>query len=138
MTSYAAIIFVASLATLGILLITLLIALAVMLQNCESRNAGVSELQKSGYDQNDCKMLALHAELNNLEPDHFPVMCRALAVQYVREGHYAKDLDSTMWMVENYFGTVKTPLGDGLDVVLMDIDEILSSDSQHANLLQKR
>lgn len=137
MSSFAAIIMIAALASVGVLVITFLVTLVTMLLSCESRNAGVVELQKSDYDQNYCKMLALNAELNTLEADHVPLICRALAIHYVSKGLYARDLNSSRRMVENYFGNV-TSLDDGLDVVLMDIDDNLYSESQHANLLLQR
>ncbi|KAL5568931.1 hypothetical protein UlMin_025506 [Ulmus minor] len=137
MTSFAATIFIAGLVTVGVLLITMLIALTVMLQSCESRSKGVVETQESGYDYNICKTFSLHAELNNLGAKHFPVICRVLATQYIKEGQYARDLNSTMWVIENYFGSLK-PLVDGLDVVLMDIDDILPTNHQYAKLLLQR
>lgn len=137
MTSFAATIFIGSLVTVGVLFVTLLIALTVMLQTCQSRNAGVLEIQKSDYDYNDCKILALHAELDNLERGQIPVVCRLHAIQYIKEGQYARDLNFTLSLVENYFSNV-SPLNDGLDVLLVDIDDILSSNPQHAKLLLQR
>lgn len=134
MTSFAATILIAALVTVGVLLVTLLITLAVMLQACQSRSAGVIENQKLGYDYSNCKTLALQAELNNWEASYFPKSCRVLSVQYIEEGQYARDLNSTAALVENHFESLN-PVDDGLDVVLMDIDDILSSIPQYANLL---
>lgn len=133
MTSFAATIFIGALVTVGVLLITLLITLSVMLQSCENRSAGVVETQKSDYDYNTCKTLALHAELNNLDASQIPVICRTPAISYIEEGQYARDLNSTMRVVEDYFKSV-TPSDDGLDVFLMDIDDVLSPSPQYANL----
>lgn len=133
MTSFAATIFIGALVTVGVLLITLLITLSVMLQSCQSRSHGVIENKKLGYDYNTCKALALHAELNYLEPSQVPRFCRVLAVRYIEEGQYARDLNSTMSMVENHFESVD-PLDDGLDAVLMDIDDSLSLNPQYNNL----
>lgn len=108
-----------------------------MLQTCQIRNAGVVEIQKSDYDYNNCNILALHLELNNFEGGQIPVKCRVLTIQYIKEGQYARDLNFTMWVVENYFSNV-SPLNDGLDVVLVDIDDILSSNPHHAKLLLQR
>ncbi|KAF4395689.1 hypothetical protein G4B88_013463, partial [Cannabis sativa] len=134
MTSVAATIFIGAIVTVGVLMTTLLITLTVMLQSCQSRNAGVIENVKSSYDYNACKNLGLHAELNNLEASHFPMICKVFAVQYIEEGQYARDLNSTIVVVENHFKTVD-PLDDGLDVVLIDIDDISSSNPQSDNLL---
>lgn len=137
MTSFAATIFIAGLVTVGVLLITLLIALTVMLQSCQSKSSGVVEIRKASDDYNDCKMFALYAELNGLEADEFPSICRAFAIQYIRVGQYARDLNATMQVVENYFSSIM-PLKNGLDVVLIDIDDILSSNPHHTNLLMHR
>lgn len=135
MTSLAATIFISALVTFGVLLITLLITLAVMLQSCENRSAGVveSETQKLSYDYNTCKTLALHAELNNLDASQLPVICRTLAILYIEEGQYARDLNSSMWLVEDYFKSF-TPSDDGRDVFLMDIDDIIFPSPRYANL----
>ncbi|PON36303.1 Acid phosphatase, class B-like [Parasponia andersonii] len=133
MTSFAATIFIAAIAAVGVLLVTLLITLTVMLQSCQSKSAGVIETQKLDYEYNTCNTLALQAELNNFEASHFPLSCRALFFQYIEEGQYARDLNSTMLVVENHFKSVN-PQDDRLDVVLMDIDDVLSSNPQYANL----
>ncbi|KAJ9160255.1 hypothetical protein P3X46_025673 [Hevea brasiliensis] len=130
MTSFAATIFIGALVTVGVVFITLLIALSVMLQSCENRSKGVIEIQKPNDDYNYCKIFALHAELNNLGPEDFPSICRSLAVQHIKEGQYERELNSTKQLVEKYFDSV-VPLNDELDVVLMDIDDILPSNPQY-------
>ncbi|EEF31983.1 hypothetical protein RCOM_0498450 [Ricinus communis] len=122
MTSFAAIIFVGALVTVGVLFITLLIALTVMLQSCESRSKGIIEIQIPNDDYNYCKTFTLHAELNNLGPDDFPPICRNLAFHSIKESHYERDLNSTMWLVEKYFDSVE-PLNDGLNVKAGEIAE---------------
>lgn len=79
----------------------------------------------------------MHMELNNFEADEFPSICRVVALQYIEQGQYARDLNSTMWMVLDYFSSI-TPQHDGLDVVLMDMDDILSSNPQYSNVLVRR
>lgn len=134
MSSFASTIFIGALVTVGVILITLLIALTVMLQSCQSRSHGVIEIEKPSYDYNYCQIVSLHVELNKVEADHFPSICRVVALQYIKEGQYARDLNSTMWMIQNYFSSI-TPKRDGVDVVLMDIDDILSSNPQYIKLL---
>ncbi|XP_044507765.1 uncharacterized protein At2g39920-like [Mangifera indica] len=136
MTSFAATIFIGGLVTVGILLVTLLIALAVMLQSCQSSRAGVVEIAKASDDYSYCKMYALHAELNSLEveADYFPSVCRVLAIQYLKAGLYTRDLNFTMWMIESYFSTL-SPTPDGLDVVLLDIDYVVAPSPQCTKLL---
>ncbi|KAF7816362.1 acid phosphatase-like protein [Senna tora] len=126
MTSFAAIFFISGLFTVGVLLITLVVSLAVMLQSCQSRNAGVPELQSLNHDYSYCKIYALHADLNNLELHNLPKVCRALAIQYVKGGQYGRDLDTTKSLIEDFFNDIQ-PSDHGLDVVLIDIDDLLPS-----------
>lgn len=137
MTTFAAVIFIGGLITVGVLLITLLVTLAVMLQSCQNRSSGVVELMKSSGDNSYCKLFALHAELNNLEADNLPEICRGLAIRYIKEGQFSRDLNLSIQIVESYFNTL-TPSYNGLDVVLMDIDDIFASSSKYSNLLIDR
>lgn len=137
MTSFAATIFIGGLVTVGILLITLLIALSVMLQSCQSKSSGVPEIQKASDDYNNCKIFTFYVELNGLEANEFPSVCWASAVQYIREGQYARDLNASMEVVEKYFSGI-IPLNRSLDVVLIDIDDILPSNPHHTSPLMHR
>lgn len=131
MASFAATIFIASLITIGILLVTLLIALTVMLQSCESKNAGIIEVKRSSsVDRDVCRIFDLHAELNGLEEMEYPSPCRDLGVLYVRGGQYEKDLNISIVIAEDYFTEIQ-PLGDGLDLILIDVDSMLSPSSSH-------
>ncbi|XVE69349.1 hypothetical protein DITRI_Ditri09bG0145300 [Diplodiscus trichospermus] len=134
MTSFAATIFIAALVTVGVLLITLLVALAVMLQSCESRSKGVVEIEKVSYSYHYCKIFSLHGELNSLEAAKVPPVCRSLAIQYIKGGEYARDLKITMQMIESFLDTV-SPSHEHLDVVLMDLDDILASYPRNSNRL---
>lgn len=121
-TSFSATIFIAGFATLGLLLVTLLVSMAMMLQSCQnSNNGGVIELRNINDDYSYCKIHSLHAKLNNLEEYNVPNICKDLALQYIKGGQYARDLDSTKSVIEDYFNGVK-PSEDGLDVVSIDID----------------
>lgn len=133
MTSFAATIFIGALTTIGVLLITLLIALVVMLQSCQIERSGAVDLSKSSDYYSYCKIFTLHAEINSLEVNEFPSVCKDFAIQYIKEGQYAKDFKFTMWLAEKYFSTV-TPLGDGLDALLLDIDDFHSSNPLYNNL----
>lgn len=136
MTSFTATIFIGALVTIGLLLISLLISLMVMLQSCESKNSGVIGFSKSIEDYSNCKIFALHAELNSLEANDYPPLCKDLAIWYIREGQYARDLNATLWMVESYFSSL-VPLDDDLDVVLMDIDDIFPSKDNFTSLYRQ-
>ncbi|XP_010276462.1 PREDICTED: uncharacterized protein At2g39920-like isoform X2 [Nelumbo nucifera] len=137
LTSLAAIIFIAALVTVGVLFITVLVALAVMLQSCENRNAGVIELRKTIDDFDYCKAFALHVEVNNLELDEFPTICKTYAIWYFREGQYLRDLNLTMLVAESYFRNL-APEDDGLDVILIDIDDMFPSNPHHTHPLLLR
>ncbi|KAK6933058.1 Acid phosphatase, class B-like [Dillenia turbinata] len=131
MTSFAATVFVGALITVGVLLTSILVALVVMLQSCESKNSGV--IETSG-NHDYCKVLALHAELNRLKPDDIPSICKVHAIKYIKEGQYMKDLISTISVAESYFSSI-TPGYDGLDVVLFDIDYLFPPNFLNINLL---
>ncbi|KAM0062286.1 putative Acid phosphatase [Helianthus debilis subsp. tardiflorus] len=130
MSSFAATIFVGVLVTIGVLLMIVLITLVVMLQSCENRNSGAVEMLRS-VDQFDlnlydyCKTVSLHAELNinSYESYSLPEVCKNAAVKYIKHGHYTRDLSTIVSLVENYFKNV-TPVVDGQDAVLMDIDDL--------------
>ncbi|KAL5709237.1 hypothetical protein ACHQM5_019948 [Ranunculus cassubicifolius] len=137
-TSFAAAIFIAAIVTIGVLFITLVTTLTVMLQSCQNSNDGLLEQHKMSYQVDYCRMFRLHAELNMLDVDEFPSICEAQALQYIREGQYIRDLNCTMRMIHSYFSKL-TPGDDGLDVVLIDIDDILlSNDPYHLSPLQYR
>ncbi|RYQ99841.1 hypothetical protein Ahy_B07g087855 isoform C [Arachis hypogaea] len=135
-TSFAATILITSLATIGLLMITMLVALAMMLQSCQSRGSGVIELLSVNDDYSYCKVHSLHTELNSLEGHNLPSICKDLAIEYVKGGRYARDLDSTKSLIEVYFDKVK-PSDDGVGVVLMDIDGIFPLNPNSSNLYQR-
>ncbi|XP_027336033.1 uncharacterized protein At2g39920 isoform X2 [Abrus precatorius] len=136
MKSFTATIFVASLVTLGVLLITLVISLVIMLQSCQSKNTGAIELLNMNDYYSYCRVYSLHAELNNLEGYHLPKICGDLAVQYIKGGQYARDLDMTVSVIDDYFKSVK-PSDDGLDVALMDVDDIFPQNPYSSNLFHR-
>jgi hypothetical protein len=136
MTSFTATIFLASLAILGILLITLLVSLAIMLQSCQSKNGGAIELQNTNDYYSYCRMHSLHAELNSLEEYDIPNICRDLAIHYIKGGQYAKDLNLIMSMIDDYFKSLRRS-ENGLDVVLIDIDDMIASNPYSSNFYHR-
>ncbi|KAI7741087.1 hypothetical protein M8C21_006489 [Ambrosia artemisiifolia] len=140
MSSCAATVFVGALAMVAIMLMALLTSLTVMLQSCKSREAGVIESdhhhhhhqqrQQHRYDYDYCKMSALNAEISNIDAYSLPEFCKDAAVKYIKEGHYMRELNSSVSLVENYFHGIR-PHDDGHDVVLMDIDDFLTADTLH-------
>ncbi|ESQ52689.1 hypothetical protein EUTSA_v10017044mg [Eutrema salsugineum] len=131
MTSLAATIFIASLVTFGVLMLTLLVAISTMLQSCENQNSGVVEVQRLDDESfSYCKILSLHSQLNRLEEEEedttsieLPLLCRDVALRRIKQGIYLRDLNFTIQMALNYFQTIK-PVKDNRDVVVIDIDEI--------------
>nr|DAD28405.1 TPA_asm: hypothetical protein HUJ06_029873 [Nelumbo nucifera] len=108
-----------------------------MLQSCQNRNAGVIELRETIDDFDYCKAFALHVEVNNLELDEFPTICKTYFIWYFREGQYLRDLNLTMLIVERYFRNL-APEDDGLDVSLIDIYDIFPSNPHHTHPLLLR
>ena len=137
--SFAATIFIAGLITVGVLLITLLIALTAMLQSCESRNTGIVEISKLNDNYNYCNIFSLHAGsmLNRLDVNDFHKICKITVVQYIKEGQYARDLNFTVWVAESFFNDVK-PLEDGLNLVLMDTDDFFPSSFHYTDPFKSR
>ncbi|KAI3809106.1 hypothetical protein L1987_25075 [Smallanthus sonchifolius] len=148
MSSCAATIFVGGLVIVGILLMTLLTSLTMMLQSCKNREAGVVESdhhhhhhhhhqhdhQQQHYDYDYCKMAALNAEISSFEAYSLPEFCKDAAVKYIKDGHYMRELNNSVSLVENYFHGAM-PDDDGHDVVLMDIDDFLPANALHTNPL---
>lgn len=126
MSSFAATIFVAGLVTIGVLTVTMLVALTVMLSSCQNSSSGIIERFRSNDNHDYCYAFAFHAELNNLEANEFPAMCN----QYNQHSQVAKfltDLNLTVQLAENYFSNLKAN-DDCMDVILMDVDDIFIGD----------
>lgn len=124
MSSFAATIFIAAFVTIGVLLLTLLVALTVMLESCQSSHSGIFEQARTSDQDDYCNIFSFHAELNNLEEEEFPTICKQHALQYIKKGQYLRELNLTVQVAESYFSTM-TPNNDGLDIILMDADDIL-------------
>lgn len=124
-TSFAGVIFIAGIVTIGVLFITLVTTLTVMLQSCQNSNHGLLELHATSDQRNYCRLFMMQAELNRFDMDEFPSVCRVYASEYIG-GRYLRDLNWTMWIINSFFDSV-TPKDDGLDIVLLDIDDILIS-----------
>lgn len=120
MSSFAATVFAAALVTTGVLMLTLIVALTMMLNSCQSRNEAIVELFKTrdGYDY--CNAFDFHAELNNLGTNKVPSICRP----YGNFGQFLRDQNLTVQLAESYFSTLK-PNDDHLDVILIDVDELI-------------
>ncbi|XP_072968672.1 uncharacterized protein At2g39920 isoform X1 [Typha angustifolia] len=138
MSSFAATIFITALVTVGILFLTLLVALTVMLESCQTTHAGVVEQARESDVYNYCKLFAFHAELNNFEEDETPSICKQPMFQHIYQHRFLQDLNFTVQLAEIYFSALK-PDDDGLDVILMDVDDMfLSETTPYTNSGQQR
>ncbi|KVI00250.1 Sodium/calcium exchanger membrane region [Cynara cardunculus var. scolymus] len=80
-------------------------------------------------------MAAFHSEINSFEGYYFlPEFCKDVAVKYIKECHYMRELNISVSLVENYFNGV-SPDDGGRDVVLMDTDDFLPDDILRTNPL---
>ncbi|KAL0317113.1 UNVERIFIED_CONTAM: hypothetical protein Sangu_2125600 [Sesamum angustifolium] len=132
MSASAATVFISGLVTVGISVVALLIALTVMLNSCQSRNSGVLEMYRNTHSYDYCRNFALHAELNSLGADLFPEICKDINIQYIKEGQYKRDLNITLGIAEGFFSSLR-PQNDDRDVVLMDADDLLGSETLVVN-----
>lgn len=128
MTSLAASIFIASLVTFGVLMITLIVALSTMLQSCENKNSDIVEVQRLEESFSYCKILSLHSQLNGLKEEEegrtqVPLLCRDVASRRIKQGIYLRELNFTIQMALTFFQTIK-PMNDNRDLVVIDIDDI--------------
>lgn len=137
MSSLAATVLISGLATLGISVFSLLIALTVMLNACERRNSGVLEIYRNAESYDYCRTFALHAEMNSLSADHFPEICMDINIHYIRKGQYRRDLEIAVGIAEDFFTSIGSK-PDGRDVVLMDADDFLASETFYADRLMDR
>ncbi|CAH8265363.1 unnamed protein product [Arabidopsis lyrata] len=139
MTSLAASIFIASLVTFGVLMITLFIALSTMLQTCENRNIGIVEAQRLDESFGYCKILSIHSQLNSLgDESELPLLCREVALRRIKQGIYVRELNFTIQLALTYFQTIK-PMNDNRDVVVIDIDDtnLLEQDSYYMKYIEE-
>ena len=138
MSMFAATIFVAALVMIGVLMLTLLVALTVMLNSCQSRGSGVLQLFKTNDEYDYCNHFAFHAELNNLEADEFPTICTQYSLKHSTVGQFVWDLNLTVLLAEIYFSPLKAN-EDHMDVILMDVHDIcLPGISGRSNSSQDR
>lgn len=136
MSSFAATVFISGLVIVGVSVTALLISLTVMLQSCENGNSGVLQMYKDIDLYGYCKSYALHAELNSLDVDFFPATCKDVAIRYINEGQYMRDLNITVGIAEDFFSRVR-PLNDSREIVLMDADDFFTSENLHSHLLKR-
>ncbi|KAG0475171.1 hypothetical protein HPP92_014857 [Vanilla planifolia] len=124
MSSFTATIFIAALVSVGLTLLTLLVALVMMLKSCQSTGSGVLEHGKESYLLDYCNLFVFHAELNNMKAGEIPVICKFHDLHYFKR-RYLQDFNTSLRFVEEHFSRLM-PDDDGLDVILLDADDVLS------------
>lgn len=129
-SGFSAMILIGALVVAGVSLLALLTALAIMLQSCQSKSAGILDLvEYKSPNDNMCEILAMHAELNELSVNEIPLNCKEDASRHIRTGQYAKDFEFVIGLVVVYFSSFK-PQADGLDIILIDADDLFPSISR--------
>jgi len=111
LSSVAVTVLMAVMATIGIILFTLVVTLAVMLGKC----------QKAPLP-NPCASFALNTELNNLQGLLVPQDCKSFVATYVDSGQYLTDFAVAVEAARTYLNTIDAG-DDGMDLVVLDIDE---------------
>lgn len=102
--------------TIGIILFTLVVTLAVMLGKCQNSRA----------PPNACASFALNTELNNLQGQLVPKECKGFVEGYVASGQYLTDFAGAVEAARAYLlGLEAGP--DARDLVVLDIDETVLS-----------
>lgn len=119
LSSLAVTIVLSALATIGILLFTLVVTLAIMLGQCQDKPVVVNK-------PNRCESFALNGELNNLQNWMLPQECVEHAANYVDSGQYYVDFALAIDAARTYLRSVVVE-SDGFDMVVLDLDDTMLS-----------
>lgn len=111
LSSVAVTVLMVCMATIGIILFTLVVTLAVMLGKCQKAPA-----------PNTCASFTLNTEMNNLQGYLLPQECEGFVATYVGSGQYYTDLTVAVESARTYLCTIEAG-EDGRDLVVLDIDE---------------
>lgn len=106
-------------ATIGILLFTLVVTLSIMLGQCQDKPV---VLNKPDF----CSSFALNGELNNLQHWIVPQDCTSQAESYVDSGQYYVDFALAVDAARTYLREVVVE-SDGWDMVVLDLDDTMLS-----------
>lgn len=115
LSSIAVTALMAVMATIGIILFTLVVTLAVMLGKCQQPPV-----------PNTCRSFAFNAELNNLQGWLLPKECKSYVAEYVELGQYDTDYEVAIDAARDYFSTLSAG-PDHRDLIVLDIDETVLS-----------
>jgi hypothetical protein len=136
LSSMVVTVLVAAIATIGILLFTLVITLSVLLGSCQGQPLSVnilSPLNNARKSSFSCDSFILNAEVNNLQGWIVSEECVGTVAKYMRGGQYYTDFAGAIAAAADYLSGL--PLkGDGSEVVVMDIDETALSNLPYYNI----
>lgn len=119
LSSLAVTIVLSALATLGILLFTVVVTLAILLGQCQDKPIILDK-------PNQCASFALNADLNNLQNWILPQDCIINAEVYVDSGQYFLDFALAIDAARTFLrAAVVEP--DGRDMVILDLDDTMLS-----------
>ncbi|KAL2643310.1 hypothetical protein R1flu_010897 [Riccia fluitans] len=127
LSSLVVTVLVSAVATIGILLFTLVVTLSVMLGSCQGQPVAVGADMR--IRSSNCESFIMNAEVNNLQGWVVPSECKSNVAAYM-EVKYHIDFAGAIEAASDYLKTVRVQ-GDGLDVVVMDIDETALSNLEY-------
>eukprot|EP00252_Welwitschia_mirabilis_P018497 TRINITY_DN4111_c0_g1_i12.p1 TRINITY_DN4111_c0_g1~~TRINITY_DN4111_c0_g1_i12.p1 ORF type:complete len:323 (+),score=48.21 TRINITY_DN4111_c0_g1_i12:367-1335(+) len=130
LSSLTVTVLVSAVATIGILLFTIVITLAILLASCHGKPDVVVESSRATERINTCKSVILNFELNNLQNATVLRDCHDYLLHYMKNGQYESDVEGAIMAAEAYWSSV-IPNIDGLDAIIMDIDETALSNLPH-------
>ncbi|KAG0576611.1 hypothetical protein KC19_5G093800 [Ceratodon purpureus] len=120
LSSLAVTIILSALATLGILLFTVVVTLSIMLGQCQDKPIVLDK-------PNQCASFALSAEVDNLQNWTLPQDCITNAELYVDSGQYDLDFTLTIDAARTFLRSAVIEDSDGLDMVVLDLDDTMLS-----------
>jgi hypothetical protein len=98
-------------ATVGVILLTLVVTLAVLLGKCPKQSLPSS-----------CASFSLNGEMNNLQGYVLPRECESFVARYVDSGQYYADFALAVQAARLYLNTIQAG-EDRRDIVIFDVDE---------------
>lgn len=120
---------VSAVATIGILLFTLVVTLSVMLGSCQGQPIAVGA-ETGMRALGSCDSFILNEEVNNFQGWIVSPRCKDHVASYMHGGQYYIDFAGAIRAASDYLKTLPAE-GDGLDVVVMDIDETALSNLEY-------
>lgn len=120
LSSLAVTIILSALATLGIVLFTVVVTLSILLGQCQAKPLILDK-------PNQCISFALNAEVNNLQDWTLPQDCITNAQVYVDSGQYYLDFARAVDAAGDYLRVAVDGQSDGRDMVILDLDDTMLS-----------